>query len=442
MTPTHTRVRMYQVGFGDCFLITFTYARPLPDERTERHILIDFGSTYRLKDGPTLADTAQLITEHTGGQLDVLVVTHRHKDHLGGFGDTRAGALIDDLHPRLILRPWTDDPAIADDATAPPSTDQRERRRRYIQGLRTGQRVAQAITETLQRDSPRLDGRTRAGELAAAAGGQTANHAALARLDAYAQAPGARAIYASYGTIIPLEELIPGVTCDVLGPPTIDMAPDVVRQTSTAPQEFWLGPVESAASLPIGQIRADGDEWDPLAPPDGLGSARWLLERLQSHQQSALQRLVELVDNAINNTSLILLFTVGGSRRLLFPGDTQIENWQFALGQAEKDPALRHRLERCDLYKVGHHGSRNATPKSLFRLWTQPKVRSHPMTALMSTLPGPYGKTADTAVPRQTLVDALNGRMDLYRTDRLGTAGFVEVVAPTVGDGGFALADP
>ena len=31
---------MYQVGFGDCFLLTFHYAKG-----DDRHILIDFGST-------------------------------------------------------------------------------------------------------------------------------------------------------------------------------------------------------------------------------------------------------------------------------------------------------------------------------------------------------------------------------------------------------------
>ena len=38
--PGKVTVRMYNVGFGDCFLVTFHYAPPLKDQ----HILIDFGS--------------------------------------------------------------------------------------------------------------------------------------------------------------------------------------------------------------------------------------------------------------------------------------------------------------------------------------------------------------------------------------------------------------
>ena len=42
MATTTTRamsLRAYQVGFGDCFLLSFEYGRG------ERHLLIDFGST-------------------------------------------------------------------------------------------------------------------------------------------------------------------------------------------------------------------------------------------------------------------------------------------------------------------------------------------------------------------------------------------------------------
>ena len=37
--PTELKIRTYQVGFGDCFLLSFRYPR------FERHILIDFGTT-------------------------------------------------------------------------------------------------------------------------------------------------------------------------------------------------------------------------------------------------------------------------------------------------------------------------------------------------------------------------------------------------------------
>ena len=38
--PTSATIRTYHVGFGDCFLISFEYSR-----KSERHVLVDFGST-------------------------------------------------------------------------------------------------------------------------------------------------------------------------------------------------------------------------------------------------------------------------------------------------------------------------------------------------------------------------------------------------------------
>ena len=89
---------MYQVGFGDCFLVTVEYGDPDSSRRAERHVLFDYGSTRspRNTKKSRISDVAKLIAEHTHGQLDIVVVTHRHKDHLSGFGDDtakRAGRL-------------------------------------------------------------------------------------------------------------------------------------------------------------------------------------------------------------------------------------------------------------------------------------------------------------------------------------------------------------
>jgi hypothetical protein len=138
---------------------------------------------------------------------------------------------------------------------------------------------------------------------------------------------------------------------------------------------------------------------------------------------------VRTLDDALNNTSLILLIDVG-QKRLLFPGDAQIENWSWALKDAPEHEELKKLLAAVDLYKVGHHGSRNATPRSLFNLWGEDPDPSRPMTALMSTLSGVFGQSETTRVPRATLVAALRRRMNLLTTDGLSSAQpFLELVA-------------
>src|SRR4029453_6880119 len=114
VAPKSFSIRMYNVGFGDCFLLTFDYGTAVNNQPTDdsrgsvqrRHILFDHGSTSRARTRLSLASIAQQVAKDTDGKLDALVVTHRHKDHLSGFG-TKAGKAILDLGPALVVRSWT-----------------------------------------------------------------------------------------------------------------------------------------------------------------------------------------------------------------------------------------------------------------------------------------------------------------------------------------------
>jgi hypothetical protein len=126
---------------------------------------------------------------------------------------------------------------------------------------------------------------------------------------------------------------------------------------------------------------------------------------------------VRMLDQEMNNTSVILLFQVG-KKKLLFPGDAQIENWQYALGQ-KKYQSL---LTSVNLYKVGHHGSLNATPKSLWKLFKNKSEgkAANRLLSLMSTMEGKHGSVySETEVPRAKLVRELRRQSDLFTTQQL-----------------------
>ncbi len=71
-------IRMYCHGFGDCFLITF-----LSKGNPVYRMVIDCGMLTGNSD--TLKQAIADISNECGGQLDLVVQTHEHKDHISGF---------------------------------------------------------------------------------------------------------------------------------------------------------------------------------------------------------------------------------------------------------------------------------------------------------------------------------------------------------------------
>jgi len=108
---------------------------------------------------------------------------------------------------------------------------------------------------------------------------------------------------------------------------------------------------KSASACPTAKNEVPGNaEWRRI---DGT----WVL--------SALQLAID-VNNATNNSSLVLAFELGkGGKVLLFVGDAQRGNWISWADSDWHDGAgkvtAKDLLSRVVLYKVGHHGSHNAT---------------------------------------------------------------------------------
>src|SRR5438045_1260135 len=137
--PRQVEIRGYQVGFGDCFLVSFVYS-----EKDKRHVLIDFGTTELRKGSkpsvhmPLVAKAIKEVCGGDKGQLTAVVATHRHADHISGFGTEtktgKSGEIILSLNPKVVLQPWTEDPRAAKNAKTATSDSNRSPKT-FVSGL-------------------------------------------------------------------------------------------------------------------------------------------------------------------------------------------------------------------------------------------------------------------------------------------------------------------
>lgn len=441
LRPASLTIRAYQVGFGDCFLLTFKYPKAKATER-ERHVLIDFGSTGMPKDidsAEQMMKVAVDIQERCGGKLHgklhIVVATHRHKDHISGFTTKKDGSgtgeVIAALKPDIVIQPWTEDPRAKDPPTKKKLKNKTQSPKAlvatplFISSLANMNTLAEAAyAEVMHLSSSKfrvpLDEDLAEQVAFLSDDNGLPNKSAVANL-----AVMGTNHYVNYGYELDLTELLPGVKAHFLGPPNLEQHAEIQQQRSKDKNEFWMlqgaargfwqlqaATAELIKDFTTGdaQLFPEADAYQDFFP----AHSRWFIRQLRTLRGQQLQGLVRILDKAMNNTSVILLLEVGG-KKLLFPGDAQIENWEYALSL---DDSLKL-LEDVHFYKVGHHGSRNATPRTLWKNFAQKlsaEEKGDRLQTLVSTMKGKHGhQESNTEVPRATLVKELIGFSD-YRT--------------------------
>lgn len=411
-TPKQVSILAFQVGFGDCFLLRFHYANG-----KNRHVLVDFGSYPKAGwlAGDGMHKVAEKIKSECGGKLEGLVATHRHADHINGFTTESddPGSVIASCTPDVVVQPWTEDPDARTNARKPtasfmsalPNANANERQLAFTRGLSFVDSLdaMRGLLPVIEREVTQLR-ETGNPEMARELGFLGQN--GLSNLSAVKNLMGmgekGEAHYVFYGAASGLDQVLPDVRVTVLGPPTVEQSDAILKKyASSSPSQYWLTLTRTAMRL-RDEAKPLFPRADPVTYDNAPAYARWLISQLRSLRGRQLLELVRTMDGVLNNTSVVLLFEVG-DKKLLFPGDAQLENWSYALEQA----GISANLRDVDFYKVGHHGSLNATPKKL--LWENFGRRGQGLKTVVSTLEGVHGGKhgKPTEVPRDTLVAAL-----------------------------------
>jgi hypothetical protein len=181
---------------------------------------------------------------------------------------------------------------------------------------------------------------------------------------------------------------------------------------------------------------------DSKVPPPAAHEAKRQMESSLGVTQSAAALVAaKQLNSFLNNQSLVVLFTFKG-KKLLFVGDAQAGNWEHWLSDTDTpdksasaavNAQAQKILSSLDFYKVGHHGSANATPKAAVTLMAK---RGQKLAAMCSTQADVYGKedvanpVDGTEVPRLPLLEALRSATELVRSDQVAVTVDSKTVKP------------
>lgn len=400
-------VRMYDVGFGDSFLFTF----PAKGGRRPK-VLVDCG-VHSGGPGPVpikkiVEAILEDVTEKGQPRIDLVIATHRHRDHVSGFEQ----AAWKDVRVDEVWMPWTEHP-----------TDPDARVIREAQAKKA-QKLALAFAHL---DLPADEKQA----LQAVVENNLTNAKAMETLHAgFKGSPPRRFLPEKTGGPRSWkEDGLPFTTVHLLGP---SRNQNVIRDMDPPPDESFLraaalieagrssspfeprwhfsaaGPDFEAWWSKVARDRQEksdeADETTPLRLDDPLFTARWLdrlglrhaeLKAVEEKGQDDPFAAAVSLEAAVNGTSLMLMFEVGKAF-LLLPGDAQWGTWHQALA----DPEWGELLKKTTFYKVGHHGSHNATPVDFVNL-----LQGDGLSAMVSTGTKPF----DT-IPRLPLLDALKSK--------------------------------
>ena len=363
------KVRMYRQGMGDCFLLTI----PRKNGAAPLYVVIDCGVILGTTNaGTIMTEVVEHIIKTTGGRVDLVVATHEHWDHISGFGQARE--IWTDKNRLTIGAVWL---SWAEDPIDPLANKLR------------GQRQAMKFALRAAVSRMRLAGDT-----------DTADD--VSNLISFFGAAGTTAdaletvktLSSNLRYCRPEEQPVTldgtDVKVYVLGPPPNEKSIKKYNPSKREPETYGMDsmnqflnavqptlldadsdspfderfqiPLHVAQQVPFFQEHYWGEDRDSRERDQGWRriDGSWL----DSSSSLALQ-----LDSATNNTCLVLAFELSDGDVLLFAADAQIGNWlswqdlKWTVEGAEvTGPDL---LRRTIFYKVGHHGSHNATLREL-----------------------------------------------------------------------------
>jgi len=370
-------IRMYRPGLGDCFLLKLKKG-PLT-----RFILIDCGVLQKTAgEKERLELIVKDIRRITRGRLHVLVATHEHADHLSGFV----------FHENLFLEKFKIDQVWM---SWMENKDDPEVKETYRQYWKISAQTLDIAIEELKKKGKDYESFQELQDFLTLGSMDTVKK--LGKKQMYlAPEPGPNG-----PTKVMTLEGFEDLRIHVLAPPSdlqalrrgdppkskqqLDRGETVNPSTAFSTAVLQLGFRTQSGKLPEGLTESDLKELVNLSLPfdrslgislddasqdlsqaffheyygsDSTPNLELDWRRIDTDWLGSVGSMALDLDSDINNTSLVLAIEILPNRDvLLFAADAQYGNWKSWTDSAKGKDILR----RTIFYKVGHHGSHNAT---------------------------------------------------------------------------------
>lgn len=386
---------MYNVGFGDCFLVTVRRAEGV------WRMIVDCGTHRQGRTNSISAVVDTLIFDLTDEgkihpHVDVVVATHHHEDHISGF----ALAAWENVSVGEVWLPFIEDDS---DPSAQKLRQSQEETANILL------RMINGITKNMQPGAWPHDMRCAQDFALNSSRNAMAADRLLGR-----NGKGFKGIHPTIRFLPSLDErnnVLPvgdgWGTIRILGP---SRDPERIKSMNPPKRVGWL----RLDGLRESESRQAGSEtalFNPqyhvpsLSMTSELRAARKSISNKKMINEESILRAASMLERSINNTSLFFVLQVGMTK-LLFPGDSQHGAWEHVLD----DPESRTFLNDISLYKIGHHGSHNGTSKHFVEdIWAK---------GATAMLPWGFVKRWKDAIPKRELMDALEDhKHEVIRAD-------------------------
>jgi beta-lactamase superfamily II metal-dependent hydrolase len=382
MKITHSDIRMYKTGTGDCFVLKFFHK-----EESIFNMMIDGGTWSGSKE--KLTPYIKNLKSFVGNKLDVLVITHEHKDHVHLF-DVCIDLFTQDFEIDEIWMAWCEEDGSDEVEQWKKDFGQKKKALADASRLINNAIVNQEFEKQFKNSFGAAEAMSLYENISESLLGLSALHfksdtnqnylGGLEGLENIKNLIANNNIrYLKQGESIRHEKL-QGVKFHVLGPPnTYEEIKKLKGRKGTDDTYEHNKVLEKSDSFSmavsnLGSISNEGifdakyvSKSDEIKNYYNSENTQWRGINLDWLISGATNLALRL-DKGINNLSLVLAMEFEDTKKvMLFPGDAEFgswESWHKIDWKDYPDNFTEDLLSRVVFYKVAHHLSHNGTAKA------------------------------------------------------------------------------